>query len=82
MPSAPWFRFAKGEAYRLYQGDSVELLNQFPEQQFDLIFADPPYFLSNGGFTCKSGKRASVQKGAWDVSRGVEEDHALHAWSG
>jgi site-specific DNA-methyltransferase (adenine-specific) len=67
--------YAKGEAYRLYQGDSVELLNQFPEQQFDLIFADPPYFLSNGGFTCKSGKRASVQKGAWDVSRGVEEDH-------
>lgn len=69
--------FAKGEAYRLYQGDSVELMNQFPEQQFDLIFADPPYFLSNGGFTCKSGKRASVQKGAWDVSRGVEEDHAF-----
>lgn len=67
--------FAKSEAYRLYQGDSVELLNRFPEQQFDLIFADPPYFLSNGGFTCKSGKRASVQKGAWDVSRGVEEDH-------
>jgi len=67
--------FAKTDAYRLYQGDSVELLNQFPEQQFDLIFADPPYFLSNGGFTCKSGKRASVQKGAWDVSRGVEEDH-------
>ena len=67
--------FAKGEAYRLYQGDSVEMLNQFPEQQFDLIFADPPYFLSNGGFTCKSGKRASVQKGEWDVSRGVEEDH-------
>jgi len=71
----PLVPFAKGEAYRLYQGDSVELMNQFPEQQFDLIFADPPYFLSNGGFTCKSGKRASVQKGAWDVSRGVEEDH-------
>jgi site-specific DNA-methyltransferase (adenine-specific) len=69
--------FAKGEAYRLYQGDSVEMLKHFSEkqQQFDLIFADPPYFLSNGGFTCKSGKRASVQKGAWDVSRGVEEDH-------
>jgi site-specific DNA-methyltransferase (adenine-specific) len=67
--------FAKGDAYRLYQGDSLELMNSFPEQQFDLIFADPPYFLSNGGFTCKSGKRASVQKGAWDVSRGVEEDH-------
>jgi site-specific DNA-methyltransferase (adenine-specific) len=69
--------FAKTDAYRLYQGNSVELLNRFPEQQFDLVFADPPYFLSNGGFTCKSGKRASVQKGAWDVSRGVEEDHAF-----
>ncbi|MDY7230555.1 DNA-methyltransferase [Hyalangium rubrum] len=69
--------FAKGDAYRLYQGNSLELMNKFPEQQFDLIFADPPYFLSNGGFTCKSGKRASVQKGAWDVSRGVEEDHAF-----
>jgi site-specific DNA-methyltransferase (adenine-specific) len=67
--------FAKTDAYQLYQGNSVELLNQFPEQQFDLVFADPPYFLSNGGFTCKSGKRASVQKGAWDVSRGIEEDH-------
>ena len=69
--------FAKTDAYQLYEGNSVELLNQFPEQQFDLVFADPPYFLSNGGFTCKSGKRASVQKGAWDVSRGVEEDHAF-----
>ncbi len=69
--------FAKTKDYQLYQGNSVELLNQFPEQQFDLVFADPPYFLSNGGFTCKSGKRASVQKGAWDVSRGVEEDHAF-----
>lgn len=67
--------FAKSDAYKLYQGDSVALLNQFPEQQFDLVFADPPYFLSNGGFTCKSGKRASVAKGAWDVSRGIEEDH-------
>jgi site-specific DNA-methyltransferase (adenine-specific) len=69
--------FVKTKDYQLYQGNSVELLNQFPEQQFDLVFADPPYFLSNGGFTCKSGKRASVQKGAWDVSRGVEEDHAF-----
>jgi site-specific DNA-methyltransferase (adenine-specific) len=73
--------FAKTDEYRLYQGDSVELMNQFPEQQFDLIFADPPYFLSNGGFTCKNGKRAAVNKGGWDVSRGVEEDHAFTtAW--
>ncbi|MBN8227089.1 site-specific DNA-methyltransferase [Corallococcus macrosporus] len=70
--------FAKrGEAYTLLQGDSLELMAQLPEQSFDLIFADPPYFLSNGGTTCKNGKRVSVAKGQWDVSRGVEEDHAF-----
>lgn len=71
----------KGEAYTLLQGDSLELMAQLPEQSFDLIFADPPYFLSNGGTTCKGGKRVSVQKGQWDVSRGVEEDHRFTtAW--
>jgi site-specific DNA-methyltransferase (adenine-specific) len=73
--------FARGDAYRLYQGDSLALLEQFDSQTFDMVFADPPYFLSNGGFTCKGGKRAAVNKGGWDVSRGVEEDHAFTtAW--
>jgi site-specific DNA-methyltransferase (adenine-specific) len=69
--------FARGDAYRLYQGDSIALLNQFEPHTFDMVFADPPYFLSNGGFTCKGGKRVSVAKGGWDVSRGIEEDHAF-----
>lgn len=30
------------------------------------IFADPPYFLSNDGITCQSGKMVSVNKGKWD----------------
>ena len=52
-----------------------------PEASADLVFADPPYFLSNGGFTCQSGRRAPVGKGAWDASRGVEEDHRFtRAW--
>ncbi len=73
--------FARGDAYRLYQGDSLALLEQFEPGTFDMVFADPPYFLSNGGFTCKSGKRAAVNKGGWDVSRGVEDDHAFTtAW--
>jgi site-specific DNA-methyltransferase (adenine-specific) len=56
-------------------------MDQFDDASFDLVFADPPYFLSNGGFTCKGGKRASVQKGAWDESRGVEDDHEFTtAW--
>ena len=47
----------------------------------DLIFADPPYFLSNGGFTCHSGRRAPVDKAHWDKSQGVEEDHSFAiAW--
>jgi site-specific DNA-methyltransferase (adenine-specific) len=73
--------FARGPGYRLYGGNSLELLGKFEESTFDLIFADPPYFLSNGGFTCRSGKRAPVQKGEWDASRGLEEDFAFtRAW--
>jgi site-specific DNA-methyltransferase (adenine-specific) len=68
---------ARGKDYVLYRGDSLRLLESFEDETFDLIFADPPYFLSNGGFTCKGGKRAPVGKGSWDQSRGVEEDHAF-----
>ncbi len=80
-PSLRESAYASSKDYRLYQGDSLALMKQFEPQSFDLIFADPPYFLSNGGTTCKSGKRVSVAKGQWDVSRGVEEDHAfVTAW--
>jgi site-specific DNA-methyltransferase (adenine-specific) len=73
--------FGRGAGYRLYQGDSLEILGAFEPASFDLVFADPPYFLSNGGTTCQSGKRVSVQKGAWDESRGVEHDFAFtEAW--
>ena len=40
-----------------------------------MIFADPPYFLSNGGTTCKNGKNILVNKGDWDKSKGFEEDY-------
>jgi site-specific DNA-methyltransferase (adenine-specific) len=70
---------ARGKDYVLYRGDSLELMQSFEPETFDMIFADPPYFLSNGGFTCQSGKRAPVAKGAWDASKGVEEDHAFTA---
>ena len=66
---------ARGRDYVLYQGDSIALMNSFDPHTFDLIFADPPYFLSNGGFTCQGGKRVPVAKGKWDTSQGVEEDH-------
>ncbi|MGC8743919.1 MAG: DNA-methyltransferase [Verrucomicrobiia bacterium] len=52
-----------------------KLIAKFPNGVFDMIFADPPYFLSNGGITCHAGKMVKVNKGEWDVSRGVEENH-------
>ncbi|MFX0080187.1 MAG: DNA-methyltransferase [Candidatus Hodarchaeota archaeon] len=58
----------------LYHSDAIELLNQFESDKFDLIYVDPPYFLSNDGITCQSGKMVSVNKGTWDKSKGFEED--------
>jgi len=43
-----------------------------------MIFADPPYFLSNGGITCHAGKMVSVNKGKWDKSKGVTENHKFN----
>lgn len=51
--------------FTLLQGDTMELLKQF-DFKFDMIFADPPYFLSNGGISCQSGKVVCVDKGDWD----------------
>lgn len=60
---------------RLLRGDCLTLLDQLPARSIDLIFADPPYLLSNGGTTCASGKRVSVDKGKWDASAGIGADH-------
>ena len=66
---------------KLYQGDCLEILAALPASCIDLIFADPPYFLSNGGITCHAGKMVSVNKGAWDRSRGAAENHEFNrAW--
>lgn len=64
--------------FTLYLGDCLEVLKQFPENHFDMIFADPPYRLSNDGFTCHAGKRVSVNKGKWDESKGLKEDFNFH----
>jgi site-specific DNA-methyltransferase (adenine-specific) len=62
----------------LYHGDSIEYLNQLPENSVDMIFADPPYNLSNGGFTVHAGKMVSVDKGDWDKSKGFQNDFEFH----
>src|SRR5207237_1147798 len=69
----------------IYEGDSLAVLDaiaaNYPEGRFDMVFADPPYFLSNGGVTCHAGRMVSVHKGDWDKSRGADENHAFNrAW--
>jgi len=67
----------------LYHADCLEILPYIPDKSVDLIFADPPYFLSSGGITCHAGKMVSVNKGKWDVSKGVEGNHQFNLkWLG
>jgi len=73
--------YYKKDRFELYQGDCLEILKEFPENHFDMIFADPPYFLSGGSFTCQNGKMVSVKKGDWDLGNGLKENFAFHrAW--
>ena len=66
----------------LYQANCLEFMDQlitkFPNGKFDMIFADPPYFLSNGGITCHAGKMVKVDKGKWDKSQGAELNHEFN----
>lgn len=62
----------------LYHADYAEILSQLPDESIDLIFADPPYNLSNGGFTCHNGRAVSVNKGKWDKSQGFSADFQFH----
>lgn len=69
----------------LYQANCIEfmdkLIEKYPAGRFDMIFADPPYFLSNGGITCHAGKMVRVDKGEWDKSNGPELNHEFNlAW--
>ena len=81
--SVPQLVFSSDNPFvRLYHGNSLELLDaiaaKYPDGRFDAIFADPPYFLSNGGITCHAGKMVKVDKGDWDISRGPELNHEFN----
>src|SRR3989304_1541053 len=62
----------------LLKGNYIEVLGRARENSVDMIFADPPYFLSNGGITCHAGKMVSVNKGKWDQSKGIKENHQFN----
>lgn len=66
-------------SYELYHADCVRKMARMPEASVDLIFADPPYFLSTeNGITCQSGKMVSVTKGEWDKSKGIRDMHTFN----
>ena len=76
-PAPPYYSSADGNL-RLYQADSLELLRRMRDESVDMIFADPPYFLSNGGMTCVGGRMVRVDKGGWDKSQGIIGDHSFN----
>lgn len=58
--------------FNLLHGNTMDLLTKF-NHKFDMIFADPPYFLSGGGISLQSGKVVCVDKGDWDKPKTPEE---------
>ena len=70
--------YYKKPNFTLYQADSLKFLAKLPENSVDMIFADPPYFLSSGSFTCQNGKMVSVKKGDWDLSNGTKKNFEFH----
>ncbi|MCH5338029.1 MAG: site-specific DNA-methyltransferase [Acetatifactor sp.] len=58
--------FYESASVRLVRDDTFKLLPKIKAESVDMVFADPPYFLSNDGVTCKGGRMVSVNKGNWD----------------
>ena len=69
----PYYKSSDSK-FTLLHGDCIGLLDSF-DFKFDMIFADPPYHLSNGGISVHGGKMVSVNKGLWDKSNGFREDY-------
>lgn len=65
--------------FQLHLGDSLQLIKELP-YSFDMVFADPPYFLSNDGLTIQSGKVVSVNKGDWDTLQDKSIDEFNYLW--
>lgn len=63
---------------KLVNGDCFKELKKIKTGTIDMIFADPPYFLSNNGIICKNRKMVSVSKGTWDKISDVDEKHKFN----
>lgn len=56
----------ENEHFQFICEDTFKVLRNVKPESVDMIFADPPYFLSNDGITCSGGKMVCVNKGNWD----------------
>lgn len=75
----PFYK-SKDKQFYLLKGDCNDILEKF-DFEFDMVFADPPYFLSNDGLTIQSGKVVSVNKGNWDKSeKNISIDDFNYKW--
>lgn len=70
--------YYQNEEFTLIKGDSFRVLKKITPKSVDMIFADPPYFLSSGGISCSGGKQVSVDKGDWDKSLEIKERLDYH----
>ena len=77
IPTKPFYA-NKDANCTLFKADCLDTMNAIPARSIDMIFADPPYFLSNGGMSCHAGRRVSVDKGDWDKSKGTKETHKFN----
>ena len=74
-------KYYDNENVVLINDDSIKVLSNIKSKSIDMIFADPPYFLSGGGITCSGGKMKSVDKAEWDKKLSIKEKHKFNkAW--
>lgn len=64
--------------FKLIYNDIFKAIKKFEDKSVDMIFADPPYFLSDDGITCNGGKMVSVNKGEWDRTLSIKEKHKFN----
>ena len=70
--------YYKDKQSAIYLADAFDFLKNVKSETIDMIFADPPYFLSNGGITCQNGKMVSVDKGKWDKINSLQKKYEFN----
>lgn len=70
--------FFEAKEFSLLEGDSFSILPNIKKKSIDMIFADPPYFLSGNGISCSGGKQVSVNKGDWDKPLDINQRLEYH----